>query len=140
MLWQEHASLATDAGMAVSLSDSQSVGTHCDFGTACLGISRRVRLGLFRQKMELLVKWFSPLSVDEVERAIKDREIQKGSCWVTFDDRDHSVVRNALPILVDMGIPATLFVCPRVMDSSEPFWWEIVNAATEDPYPSSGWM
>ena len=51
--------------------------------------------------------------------------------WVTFDDGLPSVVESGLPLLREFGVPATLFVCPGVVNSGEPYWWDAVATAVE---------
>ena len=49
--------------------------------------------------------------------------------WITFDDGQRSVVEVGLPVLQDSGVPATLFVCPGLIEQQEPFWWDVVDCA-----------
>jgi peptidoglycan/xylan/chitin deacetylase (PgdA/CDA1 family) len=51
--------------------------------------------------------------------------------WVTFDDGDPSVVDLALPLLEGLGIFASMYVCPGVIASDQPFWWQVVEEATK---------
>lgn len=52
--------------------------------------------------------------------------------WITFDDGDPSVVESGLPALARHGVTATLFVCPGLIESREPFWWDVVARAPLD--------
>ncbi|MGH9053442.1 MAG: polysaccharide deacetylase family protein [Acidimicrobiia bacterium] len=86
----------------------------------------------FAYQMEVLLRWFRPVSAWEVLAARRgERELPRRSVWVTFDDGDPSVVENAAPILAGLGIPSTMFVCPSVVDSRRPFWWETVGRALD---------
>lgn len=49
--------------------------------------------------------------------------------WITFDDGDPSVVRRALPVLQEREVPATLYVCPGLLDPPSPPWWTVVERA-----------
>lgn len=51
------------------------------------------------------------------------------TAWITFDDGERSVVENGMPILRDVGVPATLFICPGLVESDEPFWWDTARRA-----------
>lgn len=42
---------------------------------------------------------------------------------ITFDDGYAGALRHAVPVLVDLGLPATFFVCPDLI-GGEPFWWD----------------
>ncbi|GAA0781209.1 polysaccharide deacetylase family protein [Roseibium denhamense] len=77
-------------------------------------------------------QYFDFVTVDEL-RARPDRE---GTCAVTFDDAYKSVFQNALPVLNDLKIPATVFVIGSTLSGSI-FWrdkirWIMKNGATED--------
>lgn len=61
---------------------------------------------------------------------LEDRSA-KPPVWVTFDDGDPTIVEHAMEILDKYNINATAFVCPGVIDTDTPFWWEIVQAAVE---------
>ena len=49
--------------------------------------------------------------------------------WITFDDGDVSVVRNALPQLQTRGMVATAFLCGAWVATSAAPWWEVLQAA-----------
>lgn len=40
-------------------------------------------------------------------------------------------MEQGLDALDRHGIEATLFICPRVIDTTEPYWWQVVDAAVE---------
>jgi len=43
---------------------------------------------------------------------------------VTFDDAYTGVFEHAWPVLVELGIPATVFVVARAPGSNDLFWWD----------------
>lgn len=49
--------------------------------------------------------------------------------WITFDDGDPSIVDHALGALRQQGVTATAFICPGIIDTDEPFWWQVVTDA-----------
>jgi peptidoglycan/xylan/chitin deacetylase (PgdA/CDA1 family) len=55
--------------------------------------------------------------------------VRKPPVWITFDDGDPSVVDTALDVLSRYGFSATAFICPGVIDTVEPYWWQIVTEA-----------
>lgn len=59
------------------------------------------------------------------------KKLPKGALWITFDDGDVSVVRNALPLLSAHRMPATAFVCGGWVGTSEVPWWQLFDAAFE---------
>lgn len=75
---------------------------------------------------------YHPVSGAEVAAALSGRAaLPPRAVWTTFDDGHPSVVRTALPILERYGMCATMFVCPAMIDSGQPFWWQVVEQAVE---------
>ena len=89
----------------------------------------------FRLQMEYLRANYLPIGLDQVMEHLAGGEFPPRACWVTFDDGDPTVLDIALPVLVELSIPATLYVCPALMDTSDPFWWEVVQAGLERGIP-----
>ncbi len=57
------------------------------------------------------------------------------SCHVTFDDGERSVYENAFPVLREMGIRATVFVSPKVVDEGLNYWFQelrVIRSAVGD--------
>lgn len=51
---------------------------------------------------------------------------------VTFDDDDPGYVRYALPVLRELGIPATFFLSGRILHGLGPYWWTLVDQSIEE--------
>ena len=51
---------------------------------------------------------------------------------ITFDDDDPGYVRYALPILGELGIPATFFLSGRSLHGLGPYWWTLVDQSVEE--------
>lgn len=49
---------------------------------------------------------------------------------LTFDDGEPSVVERGLPLMRHHGIRPTMFVCPAVIGTDHPLWWQAVPDAT----------
>ncbi len=90
----------------------------------------------FSRQMHYLASNFEPVDEVAISAAIHDGvPLPSGAAWVTFDDGDPSVVENGLPVLSGLGIPATMFVCPGLIESGEPFWWRVTDwAAAHVPH------
>ncbi|MCU1499946.1 MAG: putative polysaccharide deacetylase [Acidimicrobiales bacterium] len=58
-----------------------------------------------------------------------ERTLPADALWLTFDDADPSVVRTALPVLAARRVPATLYVCPGLLQPPSPPWWTVVAEA-----------
>ncbi|MDP8957614.1 MAG: polysaccharide deacetylase family protein [Actinomycetota bacterium] len=86
----------------------------------------------FRWQMRYLRERFVPVSSALVLQALQgEANLPARAAWVTFDDADPSVVEQGLPILSDMDVPSSMFVCPGLVDSHQPFWWETVEHALQ---------
>ncbi len=82
---------------------------------------------LFRIQIAFLADNLEPITAAEVVRG--SFIARRSPVWVTFDDGDPSLVELAMPVLNEFGISATAFICPGLVDSLEPFWWEVVEEA-----------
>jgi peptidoglycan/xylan/chitin deacetylase (PgdA/CDA1 family) len=51
---------------------------------------------------------------------------------VTFDDDDPCHVRYVLPILRDLGIPATFFLSGRALHGLGAYWWTLIERSVAD--------
>ncbi len=83
----------------------------------------------FARQAQYLAEHWHPVSGAQVADAVAgEGELPARAVWVTFDDGRPDVVTDGLPILEEHGIPATLYVCPSVIDSGDPFWWQAIEA------------
>jgi peptidoglycan/xylan/chitin deacetylase (PgdA/CDA1 family) len=76
----------------------------------------RVQLGRLAQR------GYVGLTLAEAERRRSERTLPSRTVVVTFDDGYASTLR-AVPILEELGFPATLFVVTRFIDTDEPLSW-----------------
>lgn len=84
----------------------------------------------FALHLDHLVNRYRPVGSEQVIKAFAGgAHLPRRAVWVTFDDGCPEVVQEGLPLLAERGIPATLFVCPGVVDTCEPFWWDVVAVA-----------
>ncbi len=95
---------------------------------------------LFRQHMTALQKWFDVVSAADV-RDPRDRP----AAAVTLDDGYLDNLEHAVPILRELGVPATFFIVADTIgvgvgpDPVEEYWWDrLEHLLLEDgPGPSS---
>lgn len=86
----------------------------------------------FARQVDHLVGHYAPVSGAQVADALAGGPaLPPRAVWVTFDDGDPSVVTDGLPVLARAEVPATVFVCPGLVDAGEPPWWRVVEAAGE---------
>jgi peptidoglycan/xylan/chitin deacetylase (PgdA/CDA1 family) len=88
----------------------------------------------FRSQLEHLVAHYRPVTGARVAAALAGgAPLPDRAVWVTFDDGRPSVVERGLPELDRCGVPATLFVCPGVVATGEPYWFDVVERAVALP-------
>jgi peptidoglycan/xylan/chitin deacetylase (PgdA/CDA1 family) len=86
--------------------------------------------GPFRRHLEHLHRHYAVVPGARVASWVCDGEpLPPRAVWITFDDGRPSVIRNGLPELVRLGLPATMFVCPGLFDDGAVFWQSVVLAA-----------
>ncbi|MEJ2491156.1 MAG: polysaccharide deacetylase family protein [Desulfuromonadales bacterium] len=64
-------------------------------------------------------------------------EVREPSVIITFDDGYADNVLHALPILEEVGVPATFFVSTAHIDTDQLFWWHRLEAMLlrDGPFP-----
>ena len=76
---------------------------------------------------QLLLRYRRPISMDELVEALAlGKSLPERAVAVTFDDGYEDTYNIAAPILKRYGIPATVYVCPGLIDSGSGFWWDHV--------------
>jgi peptidoglycan/xylan/chitin deacetylase (PgdA/CDA1 family) len=87
----------------------------------------------FRRHAQYLAERYRVVSGSVVARALTGgQRLPKRSVWLTFDDGHPGVFDRAQPILAEFGLTATAYVCPGVVDTEQPYWWETVRDAAQD--------
>jgi peptidoglycan/xylan/chitin deacetylase (PgdA/CDA1 family) len=131
---------ATDhaAGQVVSLHD-RVLGTRLAAESFSAITRRRLRvlayhdvlpLDRFTAQMAWLSARYHPVALEDVATAVAgSTRLPDRAVWVTFDDGDPTIVERGQRVLDRYGIRATLFVCPAMIDTDDPFWWDIAAEA-----------
>lgn len=86
----------------------------------------------FREEMAHVADCYRPVSSAEVVHWLGGGRLPNRAVWITFDDGDPSVVESGLPILAEFGLTATMFVCPGVIGTMRPFWWQVAAVVAPD--------
>lgn len=81
----------------------------------------------FRRQLLDLLRHGDPTTVERIAHG----KATKGSFAITFDDGYADNLHVALPILDELGIPATFYVTTGKILSGEPFWWDQVARLLE---------
>lgn len=84
----------------------------------------------FSEQMQHIAKNFDPVPLGDLLATRSPRPLA-----VTFDDGYADNYWNAIPILREHNIPATIFVTSGYVGKKEPFWWDRLAAAIlgDDP-------
>lgn len=75
---------------------------------------------LFRKQMEFILSAGEIVPLENMITPGGDRP----RFAVTFDDGADDNIRTAIPILRDLGIPATFFLVADAVCDGQPFWWD----------------
>jgi peptidoglycan/xylan/chitin deacetylase (PgdA/CDA1 family) len=79
--------------------------------------------GAFRDQMQtMLAMGAEPVSLADARRVLREGGAGRYVC-VTFDDGYHDNLANAVPVLRELGIPATIFVPTAVIDGGARLYW-----------------
>ena len=87
---------------------------------------------VFRTQLQALAEVYDLVTLDEIVRGDRPREAahRKGRAGVavTFDDDLPSHAEHALPVLRELGVPATFFLSGRVLHGLGPYWFQQLEA------------
>jgi peptidoglycan/xylan/chitin deacetylase (PgdA/CDA1 family) len=75
--------------------------------------------------MEKLAKTYRIIDINDITK-LPDRP-GPPFMVVTFDDGYSDFIENAAPILLDLGIPACLNICPFLVDRGTPPWTQVLS-------------
>ncbi|GAA4694406.1 polysaccharide deacetylase family protein [Nocardioides conyzicola] len=80
----------------------------------------------FRRHLDVLDEWGATvLPLDEAVAGLEAGTLPDRAVALTFDDGYASVLETAWPILLDRGLPATLFAVSRCLTDDLPFAWDV---------------
>ena len=82
----------------------------------------------FRRQMAYVKNHCAPMSIDDVvEHTHSGREFPPRAVVVTFDDGFRNNYGVAAPILDDLGVPATFYVCAGMINTDLMFWVDVIE-------------
>ncbi|MFB6257756.1 MAG: polysaccharide deacetylase family protein [Flavobacteriales bacterium] len=82
----------------------------------------------FRQILTLFSKYYRLLPVEEL---VQESSLPEDAAFITFDDAFADFQEEALPILEELQLPATLFVPSGSIDKGEIIWPSLVDRYLE---------
>ena len=84
----------------------------------------------FAAQLDWLGERFTTVTAGQVADALHGgAALPPRPVWLTFDDGDITVVRNALPLLRERNMVATAFLCGAWLDSAQLPWWVTLESA-----------
>ncbi|MBV9619298.1 MAG: polysaccharide deacetylase family protein [Verrucomicrobia bacterium] len=78
----------------------------------------------FRQQLEVVKRLALPLSLDQLSLALDRGALPRRGVVITFDDGYFDNFENALSILREAEIPATIYIATGYVGSNREFWWD----------------
>lgn len=81
----------------------------------------------FSEHLQVLQRQYHPLRLSELQKRRRWNAWRPGSVVITFDDGYADNFHQAQPLLEAQGIPATVFVTSRGVDSPREFWWDALE-------------
>ena len=85
----------------------------------------------FRDQISYLKKKFDIVPLSQIVGSLRSRKIKNRTLAITFDDGYADNLYEALPILEEFNVPATIFITTGNTDSQEDFYWD-KNTNKED--------
>ncbi len=88
----------------------------------------------FRRHLEIIREHYQVLTLDEAVKVLRgERSVARPAAVITFDDGYRDVYDHALPVLQNMGLPATVFVPTAFIGTSQlldhdRLYWLILKA------------
>jgi len=83
----------------------------------------------FRWQMDLLAECFNVLPLREAIRMLATERMPPRAVAITFDDGYRSIHDLALPLLIERGLPATVFVTTGHMHDESSMWNDVILEA-----------
>lgn len=78
----------------------------------------------FREQLAVLQRLAKPLSLDGLSDSFSKGAPAQRGVVLTFDDGYLDNLENALPILKEFGIPATIYIATGYVGTDGEFWWD----------------
>lgn len=91
-----------------------------------------VPVNVFRTQLQALSAIYDLVTLDEILREDRPRDSsprkRRAAVAVTFDDDLPSHAEHALPVLRELGVPATFFLSGRALHGLGPYWFQQLEA------------
>ena len=87
----------------------------------------------FREQLQVIKRFAYPLSLDQLGEARLRGNSPRRGVVITFDDGYLDNLENALPILREVGLPATIYIATGYVGTDREFWWDDLERLTLGP-------
>lgn len=94
----------------------------------------------FRDVVTFIVNNFSVVSLEELVEGINRKCLPSNAVAVTFDDGYSCFYRRVFPLLMEYGIPATVFISTGFMNDQQILWFDRIVAATYGTQEKKAWI
>jgi len=91
----------------------------------------------FQKQMEYLKENFKIIPLVQLVQNIRTKGVQNNSIIITFDDGYADNLHNALPILEEFNVPATIFLTAGYVSLNKPFYWDENTTIKNRGWPMS---
>lgn len=78
----------------------------------------------FAEQMRWLARQYQVVPLRELVERLNGGRPLRGLAAITFDDAYAGVFEYAWPLLLELGLPATVFVVAEAADTGDGFWWD----------------
>ena len=94
----------------------------------------------FAEQLEVIRKYFHPLSMQEFLGCLQRGKVPNRSIVVTFDDGYVDNLHHAKPLLEHYDIPATIFLVTEAIVEERSFWWDELEWVLLQPGTLPDWL
>lgn len=74
------------------------------------------------------------VDADQIYQSLLEKKFREAYCHLSFDDGHGSFYKTALPILKKHRIPASLFISPKMIVSSQNYWFQNLKMLPRDDF------
>lgn len=82
---------------------------------------------LFRKQLMVLRRYFTVIDTGTLRDGLRGAPLPPNPLIISFDDGYRSCVDTALPILQELGFPATFFVATHYVSERRLYWWDKIH-------------
>lgn len=83
----------------------------------------------FSKQIKYLKSHYNIIDIETLRESVlfEDKTLPNYSLLITFDDGHRSILKNALPVLIENNISSCIFIVTNYINSSQGFWWKRVR-------------